>query len=96
MATALWVKTIRHQRMDRQVTVPCTHEEQQEALEEACRRLDIPKPIWLSKNEREWQEFSMTRFLPDSFMESVPFDRLDIEYIDPEAPKRRSKDPRNA
>ncbi len=38
----------------------------------------------------------MTRFLPDAFFEEVAFERLEIEYIDPDAPKRKSKDPRNA
>ena len=51
---------------------------------------------WLDKNEREWEEFGMTRFLPDAFFETVPFERLEIEYIDPDAPKKKSKDPRNA
>ena len=27
---------------------------------------------------------------------SVDFDRMEIEYIDPDAKKKRSKDPRNA
>jgi hypothetical protein len=45
---------------------------------------------------REWVEFGMTRFLPDAFFETVPFERLEIEYIDPDAPKKKSKDPRNA
>ena len=96
MAQALWVKTIRHHRMDRQVTEPCTRLDPQEALAEACRRLDIAKPIWLEKNQREWEEFGQTRFLPDAFFEAVPFERLEIEFIDSEAPKRRSRDPRNA
>ena len=37
-----------------------------------------------------------TRFLPDAFVEQVAFQRLEIEYIDPEAPKKKSTDPRNA
>ena len=57
---------------------------------------DIARPLWLEKNQREWDEFGQTRFLPDAFLESVPFDRLEIEYIDPDAPKRHSNDPRNA
>ena len=96
MATALWVKTIRHHRTDRQTTVPCTRADAHRALLEACHELDLPEPIWLDKNEREWDEFGMTRFLPDAFMEPVHFDRLEIEFIDPEAKKRRSTDPRNA
>ena len=60
------------------------------------RKLDISHPIWLDKNEREWEEFGQTRFLPDAFLDSVDFDRMEIEYIDPDAKKKRSKDPRNA
>ena len=95
MATALWVKEIRHHRIDRQATAPCTRDDPQDALEQACRELDIPKPLWLDKHQREWDEFGMTRFLPDAFFESVSFERLEIEYIDPDAKKRKSQDPRN-
>lgn len=95
MAQALWVKEIRHHRIDRQATAPCTRDDPQDALEEACRRLDIPKPLWLDKHQREWDEFGMTRFLPDAFFESVSFERLEIEYIDPDLKKRKSQDPRN-
>ncbi|MCR5297441.1 MAG: hypothetical protein K6E17_08515 [Clostridiales bacterium] len=96
MATALWVKIIRNHRTDRQATAPCGRDEAHSALREACRELDLPEPIWLDKNEREWEEFGMTRFFPDAFFESVPFERMEIEYIDPDAPKKKSRDPRNA
>ena len=96
MATALWVRTIKHHRMDLQAVKPCTRDDPQEALEEACHALDLPKPIWLPKNQRAWDEFGQTRFLPDAFLEHVDFQRLEIEYIDPDAKKRRSNDPRNA
>jgi hypothetical protein len=56
----------------------------------------LPEPLWLDKNGREWETFGMTRFLQDAFFETVPFERLEIEYIDPDAPKKKSQDPRNA
>ena len=96
MASALWVKTICHHRTDRQCTIPCDRQDPKEALREACHEMDLPEPLWLDKNERDWEEFGMTRFLPDAFFEHVPFDRMEIEFIDPDAPKRRSSDPRNA
>lgn len=96
MAQALWVRTIRHHRIDQQTTVPCTREEPQEALEQACHELDLPVPMWLDKNDREWEEFGQTRFLADAFFENIRFDRMEAEYIDPEAPKKKSRDPRNA
>ena len=95
MAVSLWVRTIRNHRIHRQTTVPCAPDAPQDALEEACRALDIPKPLWLDKNDREWDSFAQTRFLPDAFFEAVPFERLEIELIDPEAPKKKSGDPRN-
>ncbi len=95
MAAALWVKTIVNHRIDRQATVPCGREDPREALREACRELDLPEPVWLDKNEREWEEFGSTRFLPDAFFERVPFTRMEIEYIDPDAPKKKSRDYRN-
>ena len=96
MASALWVKTIRHHRIDRQLTVPCTRSDPHEALREACRAMDLPQPVWLSRNEQDWEEFAQTRFLPEAFFEEIPFERLEIEYIDPDAPKKKSRDPRNA
>ena len=95
MATALWVRTVKHHRMELQNVQPCTRDDPQEALQEACRVLDLPKPLWLPKNQREWEEFGQTRFLPDAFMEQVDFDRLEIEYIEPDAKKRGRRDPRN-
>lgn len=95
MAEALWVRVIRHHRIDRQITEPCVRRDPRAALEEACRKLDIAQPLWLDKNQREWDEFAQTRFLPDAFMETVRFDRLEIEYIDPDAKRKRSADPRN-
>ena len=96
MATALWVRVIRHHHISRQITEPCRREEPEEALAEACRKLDLSRPLWLDKNQREWDEFGQTRFLPDAFVEQVDFDRLEIEFIDPDARRKQSRDPRNA
>ena len=71
-------------------------DEMDEAEFEACRKLDISRPIWLDKHQREWDEFGLTRFLPDDFLESVDFQRMEIEFIDPDAKKRKSADYRNA
>ena len=95
MAEALWIRTIRRNRMEQSITEPCTRADPMEALTEGCRRLDIARPLWLEKNQRDWESFGQTRFLADSFPEAVPFDRMEIEYIDPDAPKKKSKDPRN-
>lgn len=96
MASALWVRCVRNHRTEKQATVPCGRNDPRDALLEACRTLDLPEPLWLDKNQREWEEFGMTRFLPDAFLEKVMLDRLEIEYIDPDAGAKSSRDPRNA
>jgi len=93
--TAVWVRAIRHSKIAKHDTEPCDHEDVLEALYAVCQRMDLARPLWLPKNQREWDEFSQTRFLPSQFMESVPFDRLEIEFINPKAEKKRSTDPRN-
>ena len=95
MAEGLWVRTIRAHRIDRQTVEPCTRSDPREALENACHKLDIARPLWLEKNERDWEAFGQTRFNADAFLESIDFDRMEIEYIDPDAPKSRRRDPRN-
>ena len=95
MSTALWVRVIRHHRTAQQITVPCGRDDPEGALAEACHALDLSRPLWLEKNSREWRDFAQTRFLPDAFLEGVDFERLEIEFIDPNARKKASRDPRN-
>lgn len=96
MAQGLWVRTIVHHHIDKQIVCPCGRLDPQDALNEACSQLDLPKPLWLPKNQRDWDSFGQTRFMPDAFLESVEFERMEIEFIDPDAPKKRSRDPRNS
>ena len=96
MATALWLRTIRHQRMDRQHVEPCTRDDPRQALEEGGRKGGITRPDWLEKPAGAGSENRQTRFLPDDFLEAVDFQRMEIEFIDPDAKKKKSADYRNA
>ena len=91
----LWARIIQRHRIERQATFECRFEDVDDALTELCREFDIPRPIWLDKHRREYEEFRRTRFLPEHFMEEVPFQRLEIEYLDDDDRTRRSTDPRN-
>ena len=88
-------RTGEYQCIQRQATAPCAFSEAQEALTELCREFDIPRPLWLNKHEREFEDFRRTQFLPEHFMEDVPFQRLEIEFLEDDAKSRRSQDPRN-
>ncbi len=91
----LWARIVRNQRIERQATANCAVEEVREALTELCREFDIPRPLWLDKHEREFGEFRRTRFLPEHFIEEVPFQRLEIEFLEDDGRTRGSRDPRN-
>ena len=91
----LWAKIIRKHRIERQATQTCGLDDAQDALTEICREFDIPRPLWLDKHTREFREFRRTVFLPEHFMEEIPFQKLEIEFLEDDGRTRRSNDPRN-
>jgi hypothetical protein len=52
------------------------------ALEEACLRFDLGKPIWLDSNIAEFQQHARTRFGKDHFVEEIDFDYLEMQVIE--------------
>ena len=90
MAAGIWVRLMHKTHIERDVTVPCTPETWQEALDEACRALDVGRPMILPRHQRDWDQFSQVRFLPDHFVESFPYDRMEVEFIDPEKKKKEN------
>ena len=85
MTQGIWVRLIRHGKISASHVQPCSAEEWENAMTEACRVLDVPKPVVLPRHERDYTQFHQARFLPEHFVESVPFDRMEVEFIDPEA-----------
>lgn len=84
MATGIWVRLMKKSHISRDMVAPCGLDDWQDALEKACHDLDVPRPMLLPRHERDWEEFSQVRFLPDHFVESVDFDRMEVEFIDPD------------
>jgi hypothetical protein len=48
-------------------------------LLEICKNLNIPIPIWMKKNTKEFVRFKKTIFTSEQFMEKVNFDSFVIE-----------------
>ena len=92
MAAGIWVRLMHRNRIDRDTTVECAHEDWLEALGEACHALDVPRPLVLPRHERDWTQFSQVRFLKEHFVEDVAFDRMEVEFIDPDK-KKKKQDP---
>ncbi len=97
MARQLWVRLIKKTKIMKDSVVDFPSEDWRPALEAACRELDLSLPITLPSHERDWADYGRTRFLAEHFMESVPFDRMEIESFDPDDKdtRRQSEDPRN-
>ena len=93
--TKLWIRLIKNHRIMAHRTVECARGDEQEALREACREMDVATPMWLSKNLSEFERFGLTAFVVDNFVEHIAFDRMEIEFIDDDDKKKRSADPRN-
>ena len=91
----LWLKVVKDHKIVMQETDFCSWGEEKDVLIELCKRLDLPCPIWLSKHEGEYERFRRTIFRPEHFIESVDFDRMEIEFLDDTDKKRKSSDPRN-
>ena len=89
MAAGIWVKLIRHGRTARDEMIPCARQDWEDALTETCRRLDLQRPCVLPRHGRDFEQFGLVRFTPEHFIESVGFDRMEIEYIDPDSRKTR-------
>jgi len=51
------------------------------SLIELCKKLDIPVPIWLEKNTREFVMFRRTFFFDGQFTEKVAFDMFEIKEL---------------
>lgn len=91
MAGKLWVREIRKNKIRRDVVVPCERGDWQAGLVSACHQLDLSAPLVVARHERDFSDFGQARFLPEHFMEGVGFDRLEVEFFDPDEKKEKSR-----
>ena len=89
----LWGRIIKGTRILKSETVPCNPQDITEALLALCRLFDVPRPLWLNKNEKDFTSFGRTHFTQDHFMESIPFSRMEIELISPQEKKPHARNP---
>ena len=95
----LWIMLKTNQKIKEQLTVELITPGLSDvisALDDALKQLDISRPLILHKHEREIGEYGKTWFKQSDFMESVRFDRMEIEVLYDDDRKKRSDDPRNA
>ena len=83
----LWAKEWAGGHLIREITIEDGSEETRthkvfHALTRACHEFDLPEPIWLDQNIRDFQRRAKCRFSKDSFVEEIPFDYLEIEIVE--------------
>jgi len=54
----------------------------EKALVELCRQMEIPVPMWLKKNTKEFAAFHQTIFFAEQYTDKVVFDKFQIKMID--------------
>ncbi len=83
----IWAKMIKDNRLLRDLTISDDRDVNRTAkvfaaLDEVCAKWDLPKPIWLQSNVKDFRYHSKTRFTADSFIEGIDFDFLEIYVIE--------------
>ena len=87
----LWVRLMKKHRVEQDAVIPCSRDGAEEALMGLLPKLDLSQPIWMDRHRQDWQQYAMTRFLPEHFMEPVRFDSMEISYIAPEDEKKKQR-----
>ena len=83
----IWFKIFKDNRLQKDLVVENTSNDTRthkimNALDTCCYELDLSKPIWLDSTVKEFQRLAKARFRPDSFVEEVDFDYLEIHVIE--------------
>ena len=83
----IWAKTFRENHMLRDVVIENNDNDTRThkvfaAIEEISYAFDIPKPIWLDSNIKDFKKHAKVRFNQDSFVEDIPFDYLEVQVIE--------------
>lgn len=53
-----------------------------DSINTVCYEFDIERPMWLPKNQREYENFRRIILTQDNFIDEINFDLLEIELID--------------
>lgn len=79
----IWAKIIVDNKITKDIIYESvdnyTREEFFDHLSDICHQLNIPTPVLISNHYETYENFNMVKFLPRDFVESVDFDKLEIE-----------------
>lgn len=79
----IWAKIIVDNKITKDIIYESvdnyTREEFFDHLSDICHQLNIPTPVLISNHYETYENFNMVKFLPRDFVESLDFDKLEIE-----------------
>lgn len=83
----IWFKVMSDNHLLRDLTITDDSDDTRthkifHALDKACYELDLGRPIWLDANVTEFKRHAKTKFMQDSFVESIEFDFLEMHVIE--------------
>lgn len=83
----LWAKEFKSNRMLKDVVIVDDSADTRthkvfHALEKVCNEFDLGNPIWLDSTVTEFKRHAKARFYQDNFIETIPFDYLEIQIIE--------------
>ena len=92
----IWAKVIKHHKITNEAVreFPARPSDAQgwnPVLTDLVKPLDLARPVLLNKHVQELAKFNRTVFSPADFIESVSFDRFEIEIF-PEKKKDKTVD----
>jgi len=87
----IWVRLVKRHRVERDAVHPCEKDQVEEGLRELLPKLDLSQPMWMPRHRADWEEYSLTRFKPEHFVETVDFDYMELSYIFPEDEKKPAR-----
>ena len=92
----IWAKIIVDDRVSKgfvlESTTPYDESKFREYVQAICDKLDIPTPIILNKHINHYNEFNHTAWRANEFVESVDFDKLEIEEATIKSAKKPQDD----
>ena len=83
----IWFKEIKDNRLLCDLVIEDDSEDTRthkvfSALDEACYRLGLARPIWLDSAVADFKRHAKARFTRDAFVEELGFDYLEIQVLE--------------
>ncbi len=87
----IWAITKRHNKIRKDQIFDAEVASAEMLIFKACEEFDIGKPLILSKNKKELEEFRRTVFYAADFIEAIDFDTFEVEILDEEKENRKNR-----